>query len=508
MDEATEGKRAPKRRASLQGTNLTVDVRTGIYVWRRLDEKTGRRFRRSTGAKSLEVALKKARDYEDEYQRKLAGLADYSSWRIDLSPLADQWVASQTEVTEGTRKAKELRIRRALEKLGLKTAADLDNVGVINDRLLALESQGVRRRMLRYSYQEPLRQFSAWLCENKRYLECDPLATWKPIRVAKTGKRVKRAFLPEEVARTFLALHRLDEIQGRKQPQAVVAMALLITSARVSALASRNVSDFDEAGQRINFGANVGNKRRGAGALDPKTAKEIAAHLAAREEKNRNDPLFLSADGTRCNKDRLLDVWKEAFGLGVVDALWPKNEPRNLDLAYLVNLALKSGRVRVSKGGNPNLVREDTLEKRAEKETHVQRLADLIGPEWRERMAGVRVHALRMTHRSWGEACGVPGVVLDKQLGHTAQREGRDELVAAISGSRTGREYYLDLELPLFNAARAAEAVRSLLDQALARVIEAGTCLAAPSTPASGEPARPGEALAQANRERASGVVE
>src|SRR5579872_4703523 len=97
MDEATEGKRAPKRRASLQGTNLTVDVRTGIYVWRRLDEKTGRRFRRSTGAKSLEVALKKARDYEDEYQRKLAGLADYSSWRIDLAPLADQWVASQTE---------------------------------------------------------------------------------------------------------------------------------------------------------------------------------------------------------------------------------------------------------------------------------------------------------------------------------------------------------------------------------------------------------------------------
>lgn len=482
MDDSD--RKRPKR--SLAGTNLFLDVRTGIYIWRRMDEKSGRRLKRSTGHRSLELALKAARDFEDEYQRKLAGLADYSSWRLELAPLAEQWVASQTEVTPGTRKAKEVRIHRALSQLRLRTAADLDNVGQVHDRLLALEAKGVRRRLLRYSYQEPLRQFSAWLSENKRYLDHDPLVTWKPIRVSKEGRRAKRAFLPEEVARSLLALQRLDEIQGRKHPQAPVALALLITASRFGALASRNVSDFDRAKQRIDFGSNVGNKRRGAGALDPKTATELAAYLGAREEKPRpSDPLFLSADGTRCNKDRMLDVWREAFGLGLVDALWPKDEARSLNDAQLVELALRTGKVRVSKGANPKRLTFETLAKRNEKEKHIQRLIDVIGPEWSRRMAGVRVHALRMTHRSWGEALGVPGVVLDKQLGHTAQRDGRDELLAAVSGSRTGREFYLDLDLPLFEASRAAEAVRSLLDQALVRVVEGGTCLVkAPADPA------------------------
>ncbi len=46
----------PRRNGSKSALNLFLDARTGIYVWRRTDETTGRRVKRSTGTANLSIA--------------------------------------------------------------------------------------------------------------------------------------------------------------------------------------------------------------------------------------------------------------------------------------------------------------------------------------------------------------------------------------------------------------------------------------------------------------------
>ena len=63
------------RQPGPDGTNLWRDPRTGIYVWRRTHKLTGKRFRRSTGTKTLRIALKRAQKFEEDYQREVARAA-------------------------------------------------------------------------------------------------------------------------------------------------------------------------------------------------------------------------------------------------------------------------------------------------------------------------------------------------------------------------------------------------------------------------------------------------
>ena len=55
-----------KRTPALDGTNLWRDPRTGVYVWRRKHKLTGKRFRRSTGTKILQIAMGQAQKFEEE----------------------------------------------------------------------------------------------------------------------------------------------------------------------------------------------------------------------------------------------------------------------------------------------------------------------------------------------------------------------------------------------------------------------------------------------------------
>src|SRR5579872_6199515 len=445
-----------KKRGSLAGTNLWRDPRTGIYVWRRTDEARGRRFRRSTGSTSLEIALKQAREFEDEYQRQAAGLVTYDCWRKELKPLVEEWITVQApDVLAESLKQKKARILRAIDELGLKTAADLDHVARLHDQLLALERRGTPRITLRRCYQDPLRQFAAWLAENNRHLDRNPLVNWKPLRlkIDRSENKVRRAFLPDEVARAFLATERLDAIHHRKNSQKPIFLALLITTPRVEALMTRDLEHFDRERARINYGKPVGKKRKGVGALDPATFADLKAAIGERKE----GPLLLSPDGARSNQFRVLDMWREAFGLGLVDELWPSEEPRSLEVAHFVNLALRTHRVSVSKGGSPKRLRERTVVRRSELETRVLRIVAKIEKEWNRRMGGVDVHAFRMTHRTWAEAQGVPAVLIDLQLGHQdAGAEGAIKLMSLVAGSATGRRHYLDVKNALFDPSRSA----------------------------------------------------
>lgn len=464
----------PKRRPrSLAGTHL-VQTKAGVYVWRRTDpNRPGKRIKRSTGTKILELAIRKAAEFEEEWERKKVGLKDYSSWKAELTPLVAGFVAARKEeVSAKTLAQIESQLKRALNELSLRTAADLDDVGRLHDRLIALgRAKELGRKTLRRCYQDPLKTFAAWLGGNRRHLDRDPLASWERLpeardEAAQEGGR--RAFLPEEAARAFLALEALDREHGRLRPQRPVYLAFLITAPRASALITRNVPDLKLAENRIDFGAGVGNKRRGAGALDAATCEDLGIYLGNRTE----GPLLLGPDGKRLSKERLLDRWRAAFGLGLVDQLWPADEPKDFDAVYWTNLALLTGRIGVSKGGNPDVVRGDTLRDRQTLSRRVARLVERLRADWRDRMTGVDVHAFRMTHRSWAEACGVPPVLIDKQLGHSGVLPaGSLEVLRAVTaGSTTGRRHYLDVASPLFEAVRSAQAVRQLLDEAVEAV--------------------------------------
>lgn len=227
----------------------------------------------------------------------------------------------------------------------------------------------------------------------------------------------------------------------------------------------------DFKGDRIDYGDDVGNKRRGYGALDPVTAADLKAYLGERKD----GPLFLAADGGRFSKERLLDVWRQAFGLGLVDGMLPDESEAT---RHLVNMALLAGRVKVSRGGSR--LRDETKRKLAALEARVLKLVSKVRERWVEAMKGVDVHAFRKTHQTWAEAQGIPAVLIDKQLGHSVGSKGLDvfKAVRALSaGSRTGRKHYLDLGSKLLDPTPSAEAVRSLLDAALAEIAVPATAL-------------------------------
>lgn len=475
---------AGRRPKSLQGTHLFLKGR--VYVWRREDPLTGKPIKRSTRSRSLELALRVATEFEEEWERRKAGLPNLDGWKKDLAALAEEWLAHQEREARASRpviEAKRFRIGRALRELGLRTPADLADVARLHDRVMALEGKRcgrviASRTNLRAAWQEPLKQLSAWLAENGRYLDRDPLASWKPIaRGVRASKR--RALMPDEMARSLQAADWLDAIHGRKHPSRIVWTLLLVTGAREGSIVSRDLEHFVRAENRIELGGDVGNKRRGAGFLDPRTAEELAAYLGARKD----GPLLLSPAGPqlkagklldgRLRAERLVDCWREAVGLGIVRELWPEDEPWSVETGHLVNQFLTRGRASVDKGGNPRRVRTETKRARLARERYVELLAGQLRAAWEERMRGVDVHALRKTHRTWALASGVPEVLIDRQLGHAARpnREGMD-LLRVVSGSRVGRERYTDMRSALFDAARSAAAVRQLLDEAVGRLSE------------------------------------
>ena len=95
--------------------------------------------------------------------------------------------------------------------------------------------------------------------------------------------------------------------------------------------------------------------------------------------------------------------------------------------------------------------------------SRILELVEAIRPAWQERMRGVDQHCLRMTHRTWSLAAGVPEILIDRQLGHTS-RAGEAALHAAWSA--VGRANYTDMNFLTLDARRSAEGVREFLDRA------------------------------------------
>lgn len=430
---------------------------SGIWHWRRVDPKTGRRVIKSTGTRRMELAIRKAAEFDDKWEKAAAGMPNFDWARVELRPLVDDWIADQDTVTEHTRKIRRRHLTRAFSDLKLKVVADLSDLASLDRRLRALDCTPALRHK---AYQVPLKQFSRWLAENNRFTERDLLATWKKLPVPKSGEAARRAMLPEEFARALVAADQLDEFHRRKHPSRPVLMALLVTAPRATALAERDVEHLRE--ERIDYGEGIGNKRNGWGALDAVTAAELRAYVGDRKE----GPLFLTPVGNRFDRLRLLDLWKEIFGLGVMGELLPDVD---LESRILTNRALIHGRVKVSKGGSR--LRKETRKALRTKEREIATLVERVRAEWTRRVDGVDVHAFRKTHQTWAEAQGVPAVLIDKQLGHAVAGGAQLDVfraVRAMGASRVGRKHYLDLGSKLLDPTPSAEAVRGLVDEAVA----------------------------------------
>lgn len=461
-------RRRPKSRLPY-GLHLHLDAR-GYYVWRGVDPITGKRLKRSTGLRDIELATAKAKEFEDWLARRQAGLKDYSCWKIELLPLVDDWKADLRSAPP-RRKVAAAALRRALAELGLQKAADLDDVGALDKRLKGLAAKGYRPSVLRRGFQDPLRRFAAWLAENGRHLDRNPLALWKPIQAPAKGKvrPPRRETEPQDFARVLLALPHVGRVHLR-----VPFIALLVTALREGALFDRDVSDFNGKLGRIDFGYGNDTKRRGAGALDSVTIAEIESYLGGRD----TGPLFLSALGKRLAALRFRDAWRAAMSLALVDRFWPADEPRDLSLAIQVAATLLSGKVRVSKGGNPRCTSDETKKARIERAKRVSALAERLRETWSEHMAGRDVHSIRKTHRTWARSRGVLGEAIDAQLGHAAHEDAHTSAVLrAAAGSRTGRRHYLDLASSLFDPLTSAQAVRDILDEAMAALAKDETTM-------------------------------
>jgi hypothetical protein len=463
----------PRRATSLAGTNLHVDPRTGLYVWRAM-YPDGHRRKRSTSTSVLREAIAVAAGFEAELRSLRAGLPVPSSgWRRELAELVDEWVAAKA--AEGRTGAQTIADNRrdalrALGDLGLRTCADLVDVARLDAATRALEGPGVTRATVRRVYQDTLKQLAAWLAGNHRVLDRDPLEDWEPIACDREPAG-RPALLPDVVARAIVAAGWLDLVHGRRHGTRLAFIVLLVTAPRIDALLSRDVTDLERSPARIDFGKGSPRKRRGRGALDARTADELAAHVGDRT----SGPLLLSPDGSRLRRERLLDAWQEAVSLGAVAELWPAGEPWDVNTGHLVNQVLLRDRA-PSKGGNPKRVRSSTVDARREAEERARAIAELLRPRWLERVEGVDLHGLRTTHRTWAMSRGVPEVLIDLQLGH-AIASTRDLDVLRVAGpSAIGRRHYTDATSTLLDVAQSAEAVRAMLDEALARVRGSAAC--------------------------------
>ncbi len=467
---------AKPRRSGLQGTNLWHDPRTGIYVWRRTHQLTGKRFRKSTGTKNLRIALARVQQFEEEYERQIAGLSNYGDYRRPLEAFVEPFLEPLT-CSDQRVNILRMRLKRAFRLLRLSTLADLDDFMKIECRLLRLEGSGpdrFSRKTLAEGFQSTLKQLSAYLA-GRREIPVNHLSAWPRLKNGKPSHR-RRALTPEEIAWAFAASDRLDELCGRHFPTRPVWTALLITAPRVSALADLDVAHLDRENSRLLFKGN-GNKRAGAGALDETTLAETIEYLDTRIA----GPIFLSPQGRRINRCRSLDQWRAAVSPAVVDLEWPDNEVHDIHTEYLVHYALLSGRVQTAMGGPLSGAHQPGPFKRNARKKlrgRITKLADAIRPPWEKRMKGngrmIDQHCLRMTHRTWSLAAGVPEILIDRQLGH-ASSAGDAALRAAWSA--VGRAHYTDMNFLTLDARRSAEAVREMLDraeEAFRRSVEAG----------------------------------
>lgn len=470
-------KQAQRREQGL--THLYRQTRSGIFIWRRRDELKGRTVQRSTKTRDESIAILIGAKFENEYQRRRAGLSVLDAYAKPLAPAAEHWIKS-LDATDEVREMRSMQIMRALKLLKLTTFADLDDISRLECNLLGLEGtcgttgRAMSRLTLVRCFQNPLKQFSKWASRNRRYLHEDPLAQWDLLKIPSTLPRLyRRAVAPGEMARALLAADALDGLYKRPFPTGIFFLSLLISGARFGALQALEVKGLLRERSRFFLGASVGKKRKGEASLDARTLLEVTAYLGTRT----SGPLFLGVMGEALEHNKVLKHWRESFRFGLIDELWPEGVPRDVRTIWEVERYLATDRV-PTVGGNPRRLRAETVAARVEHAREVKAIGEKLREAVELRMAGIDLHALRKTHRTWSEAAGVHPILIDKQIGHATSAGGAAlDAARALIVSPTGRKHYVDMGLEMIEAKRSAEAVRKLLDDAREQILSSATSI-------------------------------
>lgn len=432
----------------------------GRWRWRR--KKNGVEGERYLGTNKRR-AIKAAVKLNEDFELQVLGLDPPPDLNLQVRPLVDGFVEelrrqrhedgvpySEKHVGQVGRDLAEV-----LELLRVYTARDLQNVTALDRRLRSSPGSDAKRRAL----QDVTKRFTRWLAGNRRHLGSDPLACWEPLPRGSKAGSVPMALTPEELARLFVAQGVLEQAAGSKRSQRVPLTVLLVTAPRIGAFESRTVSDFLPSESRIDYGAGIGKKRKGAGALDPRTQAELAHYVGRR----KRGPLFLSPTGAAWEQANQRKALRAAHALGAVWQLWPSEEVDWI-LARKVAAYLDRGKLRVSKGGAPGRKQDGTLKAEAELAGRIRGRAEEIRERW-ERLVtkadGRRwgFHEFRDTFNTWiKQRPEVSPLAAERQGGW-----------AATTGERTTASiFYTDrLRDDVARPGLAAETVREMLDQAL-----------------------------------------
>jgi len=449
-------RKGPK--ADLSGTGLYIRTDSPFYWWAASDTVRQEMIRRSTKQTDLGSAVEKAKQFADELQARIDGQPAFPDRRSKLATYLAEFV-EQLEVSGPRKERVRLDLDRAIQELELVCLNDLHRCAPIKRRMKKLREAGrYSDSTLKETFQHPLKRFSRWLYEEE-IIERDGLDGWRNIKVKK-GSSGRRAMLPAEFVRALYAADMLQALNPKRSPWSMrtVWTTLLVATPRITAAASLDVEDFDRERRRLLLGEGVGNKGRGAGYIDAKTCTDLDVYLDGRN----SGPLLFSPSGKRLEKSNTLKDWRSCFSLAQVDLLWPDHVERDFKRGYLVHLSLMKGDTVFVLGGG----RKPGPKKQREREERKKLVDDIvrtIEPQWADRMAGVDVHAFRMTARTWCVQQQLPEVFIDLQLGHASER---NKAHLAAFWSLTGAKHYTDYDLLTGNAVRVAEAIRQLIDEA------------------------------------------
>ena len=120
---------------------------------------------RSTGTRNLTIALRRAQEFLDDYERKVVGLSKYEGYTRPVNQFLPLFLKS-LDSSEKRKTQLDSQLDRAFHLLRIEKLSDMEKFTPLQKKLLKLEGTGpgqFARKTLIRSFKSPLKQFSATL---------------------------------------------------------------------------------------------------------------------------------------------------------------------------------------------------------------------------------------------------------------------------------------------------------------------------------------------------------
>lgn len=355
------------------------------------------------------------------------GLPDNTGWDKSWEHVVGRFLAEAPLSEQRRTRLKTILDRNELE---MRSAADVMDVSRLTLKCRELVVK-LGAHYVHDSLQDVLKQVTRWASSSAiRLLPSNPLATWTALQ-APEQKKIRRSFLPDEVKAILAAADEYDALSiplGRrwknrnegpavprhKYPSRVPFEVFLLTFNRPGVQIDANVSQLGV--DRIILPKGTGKKLNGLATLPPVYMAFLREYCAGRDQ---TDPLLVSHDGTRIDRQNLLKYFRRCMVLAFVRLEWPKDdlvaasiEP--VEVAHLIY----HGRQKGYDGAPPR--DQEKIRERKQHMQDVEVLAAELTPKVEARLKDRDMYCLRKTSRSWAEQlCNRNSIRL--QMGRAAE---------------------------------------------------------------------------------------